>query len=114
MPIDYSKYPANWKDEIRPGVLKRANYKCEVCGVGQRWKGYRDRVGDFVHCDEFMLKWAKKHNTKIITIYLAVAHLDHDVENNEDSNLRAMCQQCHNRYDAEFRKVNRLKSKSET
>ncbi len=33
MPIDYSKYPPNWKTEIVPAILKRANNKCEFCGV---------------------------------------------------------------------------------
>ena len=33
MPINYSKYPKNWKTEIVPRILKRANNKCEVCGI---------------------------------------------------------------------------------
>ena len=33
MPIDYKKYPKNWKSEIRPSILKRANNCCEFCGV---------------------------------------------------------------------------------
>lgn len=33
MPIDYKKYPKNWLSEIRPRVLKRADNKCEFCGV---------------------------------------------------------------------------------
>ena len=33
MPIDYLKYPPNWKTEIRPAILDRANNCCEVCGV---------------------------------------------------------------------------------
>jgi hypothetical protein len=33
MPIDYSKYPKNWKTEIRPKILERAKNRCENCGV---------------------------------------------------------------------------------
>ena len=33
MPINYSKYPPNWKTEIRPRILKRANNRCEFCGI---------------------------------------------------------------------------------
>jgi hypothetical protein len=33
MPIDYKNYPANWKTEIRPAILQRAQNKCEQCGV---------------------------------------------------------------------------------
>ena len=34
-----------------------------------------------------------------VKIVLTVAHLDHDPANNDDSNLLAMCQLCHLRYD---------------
>lgn len=33
MPIDYKKYPPNWRKEIVPRILKRANNKCEKCGL---------------------------------------------------------------------------------
>ncbi len=42
MPIDYKKYPPNWKKEIVPAVLKRANNCCEQCGVPNKslqWRG---------------------------------------------------------------------------
>ena len=38
-------------------------------------------------------QWAKGR------VILTVAHLDHDPSNNKDSNLKAMCQRCHLRYD---------------
>ena len=38
-------------------------------------------------------KWAKGK------VALTVAHLDHDPSNNAESNLRALCQRCHLRYD---------------
>ena len=41
-------------------------------------------------------------------IVLTVAHLDHTPENCSLDNLRALCQRCHNRYDAEHRKETRL------
>ena len=33
MPIDYSKYPANWHSEIRPRILERDGHKCNFCGI---------------------------------------------------------------------------------
>ncbi len=36
MPIDYSRYPTNWKAEIVPRILVRAENLCEVCGVKNR------------------------------------------------------------------------------
>jgi len=35
---------------------------------------------------------------------LTVAHLDHTPENCEPQNLKAMCQRCHNKYDAPMRR----------
>lgn len=43
-------------------------------------------------------------------VVLTVAHLDHQPENCADSNLRAMCQRCHNRYDVKHRSKNRAKT----
>lgn len=36
-------------------------------------------------------------------VALAVCHLDHDWQNNRASNLRVLCQGCHNRHDASHR-----------
>ena len=36
MPINYKNYPANWLSEIRPRIMKRANDKCEICGLSHK------------------------------------------------------------------------------
>jgi 5-methylcytosine-specific restriction endonuclease McrA len=36
-------------------------------------------------------------------VVLTIAHLDHNPENCDRDNLRALCQLCHNRYDAPVR-----------
>ena len=99
MPCDYSKYPPDWKERIRPAILKRANWKCEFCGVQSRAVGYREMNGKFVECDNHMKEWAKRNGFKVIKIILTIMHLDHDTTNNDESNLKAGCQRCHNRYD---------------
>jgi hypothetical protein len=38
MPIDYSKYPPNWKSEIRPRIMNRANNTCEFEGCDFKHK----------------------------------------------------------------------------
>lgn len=91
MPIDYKKYPPNWKTEIRPAVLKRAHNRCEFCGV-------------------------ENHSIRPdgVKVVLTIAHLDHDEENWNVSldRLRALCQRCHLRYDSEDRgKRMKLKEK---
>lgn len=83
-------YPRNWK-EIRESILKRANNCCEFCGV-----------------ENYSIVQRKDKKVKIV---LTIAHLDHNPQNNESSNLRALCQKCHNNYDIEHRKETRRKTK---
>jgi protein-arginine kinase activator protein McsA len=77
MPIDYKKYPPNWR-EIRDRILKRAAHKCEQCGI-----------------DNYAI------NARGSKVVLTIAHLDHDADNWEvsDDRLKAMCQACHLGYD---------------
>ena len=43
---------------------------------------------------------------KYTQVVLTVAHLDHDITNNEPDNLAALCQKCHLRYDAKHHAKN--------
>lgn len=115
MPIDYSKYPPNWKTEIVPRILKRAGNKCEVCGLENKQKVYSmqfymringrysyrtiwfQTVGDV---ERAMALAGKIHKT--VRVILEIAHLDHDETNWDvkDERLKAMCQLCHLNYDA--------------
>lgn len=62
---------------------------------------------------EFLKRYPKRFITRLSTgelleikqgvVVLTIAHLDHTPENCDPSNLRALCQQCHNRYDAKHR-----------
>jgi hypothetical protein len=122
MPINYSEYPDNWKTEIRPFVLKRANNCCEGCGVENYSIIKREKNGLFrVICKEehdmilskvkysgYTMSGAIKKLgfTKIV---LTIAHLDHD-KFNKDVNLdrlRAWCQKCHLGYDMKHHVENR-------
>ena len=85
-PENRKRYPANWKD-IRKDILKRADNKCEFCGI----ENYAIR----------------ENGSKVV---LTIAHLDHTPENCDYSNLRALCQRCHNRYDAKHRAETRRKA----
>lgn len=88
MPIkDKSKYPSNWS-EIRKEVLERAKNKCEWC-----------------FCDNY-----KPHPHTGAKVVLTIMHMDHDPGNNEMKNLLAACQRCHNKYDTQFRVLNRKKN----
>lgn len=115
MPIDYKKYPSNWKTEIRPSILNRANNCCEFCGVKNYDFGFRDKEGKFYN-DNFIIQQLELYgndmfddkllDSKRIKIILTIAHLDHDIKNNDLSNLKALCQKCHLNYDKDHHKKN--------
>ena len=112
MPIDYRRYPENWKD-LRLQVINRANDKCEFCGVKNGLIGQRDKDGTFHELTPMQAETAALDGEKVIRIVLTVAHLDHDEENKNISidRLRALCQRCHLRYDIQ-EKLRRRKAKN--
>ena len=120
-PENKKLYPKNWK-QIRNSILERAENMCE--GRIQRGKhtvpcccknnsiGYRDKDGNFIELDGYSdFECAENDGEKIIQIVLTIAHLDHDPTNNKPSNLRALCQKCHNKHDGPHRAETRRKSK---
>jgi len=126
MPCDYSKYPPNWKKEIVPRILKRADNKCEVCGLKNRQHVYS--ISLYLRSKEngrygFKSVWVRDiqdaikieplGTMKVVRIILTIAHLDHDETNHNvtDDRLKAMCQKCHLAYDTE-EKYNRIIQKS--
>lgn len=97
-PENKKRYPKNWK-QIREQILERAHNKCEFCGVEnysrkEKW----DDEGRFLGFGP--------------RVVLTIAHLDHTPENCDPSNLRALCQKCHNRYDAKHRAETRAQTKA--
>ena len=123
MPIDYAKYPSNWKSEIRPAILERCGHKCFFCGVKNYDTGYRDIDGKFYpseeiinalndrgydyFCNELSNCFDKKGEpTMPIKIVLTIMHLDHDIKNNDYNNLAAGCQKCHLNFDQKYHMKN--------
>ena len=78
-------YPPDWPEISRRIRFERAGNRCEWC----RAENYQP------HPDT---------GSKVI---LTVAHLDHNPANSADDNLAALCQRCHNQYDAPKRASNR-------
>jgi hypothetical protein len=111
MPINYKEYPSNWKTEIRPAVLERANNKCEDCGVENYDTGYRDVNGVWFPVFENYYKESKKapNGFKLTKIILTIAHLDHDKLNHDVKldRLKALCQRCHLKLDINHHVANR-------
>jgi len=99
-PENKKRYPINWKD-ISLQIKQRANYKCEFC--------------EAIH-NSYVKKYTREICTpdeeNVVKIILTVAHLEHTPENCNEDNLRALCQKCHNTYDANHRKCTRKKTKA--
>jgi len=143
MPIkNKADYPANW-DEISHRIrFERAQGKCEDCGAKHGswvWRSYEDPLnfltldvekgiyytkdGHPVRLsempDEFLPRTDRQYDTDHdVKVVLTCAHLDHNPANNDESNLRALCQKCHLRHDqpqhAASRKRTRLANREKT
>ena len=102
MPFDRTKYPKSWR-EISLEVRKRSGGQCECVGECGLHDG-RDLLEPTAHrCVERNGDAAKFARGKVI---LTVAHLNHKPMDVRRSNLKAMCQRCHLRYDAKLHAVN--------
>ncbi|MBC6698060.1 hypothetical protein [Hymenobacter sp. BT190] len=109
MPFDPSRYPLNWKTEIRPRILAREGYRCKFCGILNGSIGWRVKrsgrfytqeqvaAADILTEDRAYLGWALRKPA--FRIILTIAHLDHALVNHRDENLVALCQRCHLNYD---------------
>ncbi len=112
-------YPANWKEISRRIRFERAGGKCEVCGVADGARGYRDAAGKFfedgsigeMDSPYLVNPRPKTQDPRPIKIVLTVAHLDHNPANNNDGNLKALCQRCHNKHDGAHRARNAARTR---
>ncbi len=92
MPFDKSRYPANWS-EISRRIRERDGNKCKWCG-------------------------AENHQPHPVTgskVVLTVAHiLNEDPMDVREENLAALCQRCHNTFDAPMRVRHRREKARQT
>jgi len=85
MPVDWKRYPANWK-RIRRVIIRRSGGCCEWCGAVNREPN--PATGSMVvltiaHLGEPFAAGADKHDKRDIRA----------------ENLAALCQRCHLRHD---------------
>ena len=111
-PENKARYPDNWQ-EIRASIIQRSQNRCECTGQCGRYHlpaGMTPQtMGDFPQAEKkrcFAMQY-EPHPRTNAKVVLTIAHLDHQPENNDPDNLRAMCQRCHNMYDAPNRTRNR-------
>lgn len=109
MPWNRKDYPSDWED-IRIRILKRANNRCEHCGIRNRsiinkhdrtdispsqW----DMYNSIIRNDYSKAQALKRMG--FTEVVLTIAHLDHDKLNHivSDERLAALCQKCHLKHD---------------
>lgn len=93
-PENRSKYPPDWKEISARIRFERAGGRCECDG----------RCGEDHARGRCAAEHGEPHPVTGSIVVLTVMHLDHDPTHNEDENLMAGCQKCHNRYDAPMRR----------
>jgi 5-methylcytosine-specific restriction endonuclease McrA len=96
-PENRGLYGPDWQ-QIRGRILARAGWRCEGSPT---YPDCRARNG-------------RLHPVTDAAVVLTVAHLDHDPTNNDESNLAAWCQRCHNTYDVEHRRQTRARTRRRT
>lgn len=127
-PENRGLYPSDWQ-EVRTRILRRAGYRCEHPGcmarqysVGwwicdpntQAWRwspawGQNDNPRTYSEARQVAAGLdhsRSEEGPKPIVIVLTVAHLDHNPTNNNDDNLRAMCQRHHLAHDHDHHRAN--------
>lgn len=118
-PENRDRYPKDWP-AIRARILARAGNACEQCKAPNRTRiarGTGSDAGTYMldSADVFCADTGKhlgqcRHSdyelARMVDVVLTIAHLDHTPENCADDNLRAWCQRCHLRYDADHHRAN--------
>jgi hypothetical protein len=112
MPMDQTKYPANWR-EVSRAIRERAGQRCECTGeCGDEHTGQRCNApnGETIRRDDRQpARWSLHGGCSLclggdpecrpVKVVLTVAHLDHDPSHADPARLRALCQRCHLRLD---------------
>jgi len=117
-PENKKLYPKNWKEISSKIRVNRANNRCEICKVENHshvFRGFFNDIPVYQYGDGYCYsaldgkimggRYLADLEGKVTYVYivLTVGHLDHNPQNNEESNLRCMCQKCHNNYDRKHR-----------
>ena len=110
-PENRKRYPKDWPQISKRIREERAGNKCEWCKAPNRTVIYRFATGEWMEEDGAVhdaetgkllgyCRGSEMPAGRFVEIVLTVAHLDHAPENCADDNLAALCQRCHNAYDA--------------
>lgn len=107
MPMDRSRYPANWPQVSYEIRFVRAQGRCECTGECGKHEG---------RCNA---EHGKAHPVTGSLVILTTAHLGtgtgdkHDKQDVRPENLKAMCQRCHLLFDLDDHLMHALATRSE-
>jgi len=91
MPMQRDHYPANW-ETISLARREAAGWQCEQM-VDIEW------LQQPVRCFRKQGEMVRGTKGQLYKVVLTVAHLDHNPQNNDPSNLRVLCQVHHLEHD---------------
>lgn len=106
-PENKKRYPANWKEISERIRFERAGNRCECageCGLEHHSEPGNPVYGKPPNPRCTAINY-EPHPITGSMVILTVAHLNHEIEDCSDGNLKAMCQRCHNRMDAPMRRA---------
>ncbi|MYT26091.1 hypothetical protein GTW69_38475 [Streptomyces sp. SID7760] len=101
-PENRGRYPANWPEISAEIRFARAQGRCEC--IGECGRGTHDG-----RCPNGHGSPAYGTGSRVI---LTTAHLDHQPENCDPANLRAMCNGCHLHYDKDHHRQTRARTRA--
>lgn len=104
-------YPDNWRDTIRPAILKRDNYRCVKCNIKHRQCVLVAPDGSYIFIDKNEVKEYRANKKRAFQIFLQVSHLNHIKHDCRHENLQTLCPKCHFANDKEFNKLAKLNNK---
>jgi 5-methylcytosine-specific restriction endonuclease McrA len=103
-------YSVDWRDIVRPSVLKRDKYQCVHCSVVNRSlysiEGDRRIIVD----DDWLIKVYISKGIRLYKVALQISHQCHNKACINQSHLITLCSSCHLRYDKHIHVLNRLKN----
>jgi hypothetical protein len=101
-------YSIDWRDIVRPSVLKRDKYKCSHCGLANRVMYCQVDNRRLILDDDWLYKKYSTAGFKINKVALNIAHECHTKACINELHLLTLCDSCHLRYDKHIHVINRL------
>lgn len=111
--MNYKEYHPDWRDIIRPDILRRDKYVCTQCGIRHKTYIMYISVGGWQYIERSEYDEYKRVGIRVAKVILQVAHLDNNKLNNGYNNLLSLCLSCHHKRDTEHKRIMRKAKKRE-